>query len=245
MKGVGGSVTDPSKELGEASAPGLGTVCHVGAMSNVMRKGILSASIRLDALEPAHLFAVGPVENLRGEITILDGTAYIATLTESGAETIHTTCDVGAPFMVYAHVSIWGDSHPVPAVKNLPELEAEIAAAAQSVGLDLDIAFPFWIQGTIAHAKYHVIWRDPGAGPHSPEQHAKAKIYFNLAAEPADIIGFYSRHHAGIFTHHDSAIHAHVINQRRTRMGHLDEIAFDSESVTIRFPTSMANSLPV
>jgi acetolactate decarboxylase len=49
-------------------------VHHFGALKNMMHKGDLSAKVTLDELkEMNHLFALGAVENLKGEVLILDG----------------------------------------------------------------------------------------------------------------------------------------------------------------------------
>ena len=48
-----------------------------GAMSNVMKKGQLYGTISLDTIQQSHMYGLGPVEYLAGEITIADGKAYI------------------------------------------------------------------------------------------------------------------------------------------------------------------------
>ncbi len=39
-----------------------------GAMNNIMRKGDLAAHVDLDTMLKKNLYALGPVENLKGEI---------------------------------------------------------------------------------------------------------------------------------------------------------------------------------
>ena len=52
-----------------------------GAMKNIMWKGQLEGMINLDTIaDKEHLYGLGPLEGLRGEILIIDGTAYISTV---------------------------------------------------------------------------------------------------------------------------------------------------------------------
>jgi acetolactate decarboxylase len=48
------------------------------------------------------------------------------------------------------------------------------------------------------------------------------------------MVGFFSRKHKAIFTHHDSYFHAHFISDDRTIMGHVDEVMFTSDKATFK-----------
>ena len=48
------------------------------------------------------------------------------------------------------------------------------------------------------------------------------------------LIGFFSRHHKTVFTHHDSFFHAHFISEDREVLGHIDETDFNSSKVTLK-----------
>lgn len=220
-----------------------GIVQHVGAISRVIRQGELSASITLEELSKDHLYAVGPVANLRGEITIIDGHPNIAEIDDSNRPSVCQSCAEGAPFLVYASVARRTAPETLRAVANLNDLERAVEEAAVRRGIDLRSAFPFLISGSVLQAKYHIIWRDPGAEPHTPDLHAKAKRYFSISNEASDIVGFYSRHHAGVFTHHDSFIHAHLANHERSQMGHLDEIALETGAAVLRLPPAPDGAL--
>ena len=48
-------------------------------MRHVMWKGELTGLIRLDTISPSdHLYGIGPMEGLRGEILLFDGIAYVS-----------------------------------------------------------------------------------------------------------------------------------------------------------------------
>jgi acetolactate decarboxylase len=46
-----------------------------------------------------------------------------------------------------------------------------------------------------------------------------------------EIIGFFSTEHKGVFTHHDSFLHMHLITKDKEKMGHLDAATFDRINV--------------
>jgi len=47
------------------------------------------------------------------------------------------------------------------------------------------------------------------------------------------LIGFFSRNHKAVFTHHDSFFHAHFISDDLKVLGHIDETDFNSSKVTL------------
>jgi len=49
-----------------------------GEMSNIMRKGNLAAHIDLETMQKTNLYALGPVEGLKGEIIVLDGQVSVS-----------------------------------------------------------------------------------------------------------------------------------------------------------------------
>jgi acetolactate decarboxylase len=57
-----------------------------GAMRNVMQKGDLSNTIYLDTISnKQHLYGLGPLEGLKGELLIIDGKSYISSVNENGS----------------------------------------------------------------------------------------------------------------------------------------------------------------
>ena len=58
----------------------------------------------------------------------------------------------------------------------------------------------------------------------SPDEAHQGQTNYNIANENAEIIGFFSTEHKGVFTHHDSFLHMHLITKDESKMGHLDEL---------------------
>ena len=70
----------------------------------------------------------------------------------------------------------------------------------------------------------------------SPSEAHQGQIDYELVNEQMEIVGFFSKEHKAIFTHHDSYVHMHLITKNREKMGHLDEILFKEGSLTLYLP---------
>lgn len=70
----------------------------------------------------------------------------------------------------------------------------------------------------------------------SPKEAHQSQMNYELKNEDVEIIGFFSTEHQGIFTHHDSYLHMHLITKDIKKMGHLDEITFGD--MTLYLPKS-------
>src|SRR3954466_6589517 len=89
-----------------AAAPAY-DVKWVGEMHKVMMMGEDQGIISLASLKgKPNLFALGPVEGLNGEITVLNSDPSIAVIRD-GKPAIEKTFDVKAPLLVYAQVEKW------------------------------------------------------------------------------------------------------------------------------------------
>ena len=212
----------------------------VGALKQVMHQGQLAGQAQLDTLSGEHRYGLGPVAFLRGEILLWNDTAYVSRVTgeqELNAVTAEPT--VSAPFLVYASVPAWTQPRSInTAITSLSQLQAQVERQARAAGRSLEEPFPFILQGTAQRVVYHVMNRPEGRTGHDPALHQQAKQFYTLQDEAVQILGFYSRHHQGVFTHRDAYIHAHVINLARTHMGHLDELSAPAKSLAISFPAS-------
>ena len=79
-----------------------------GAMRNVMRKGELFATIDLDSLaDKSHLYGMGPVEYLTGELTVINGRSFKSTILSNGEMKVEETFNVKAPFFGYTQINSW------------------------------------------------------------------------------------------------------------------------------------------
>jgi acetolactate decarboxylase len=194
-----------------------------GEMRRVMRDGDLRATIDLRELAAKpHLCALGPLEGLRGEVTVWDGVPSIATV-RGGAIEVTRSFDVKAAFLVYVQVASWQEVPIPPDVVDDEHLERFVATAAAAHGVAPGRPFPFSARATASAAGFHVVDKTDDS-PHTMEQHDAIKVRFALADTRVRLVGFHSDRHHGVFTHHGTNVHIHVLTDDGRQSGHLDSI---------------------
>ncbi|AZQ43918.1 acetolactate decarboxylase [Nonlabens ponticola] len=195
-------------------------VRHTGAMRNVMLRGDLSNTIKLDTLDTQNLYGIGPATALTGELMVFDGDIYISRIENDGLMKVEKTANASAPFFVYAQAYQWKEIEVPATVSDLSSLELFI----QSQLKDQSIETMFKLEGKVSNAFIHVQNLAPGSVIKSPQDAHKGQRNFTLENEEVVMVGFYSQHHKGIYTHHDSNIHVHLMTTNRNAMGHLDAV---------------------
>jgi len=205
----------------------------VGAMKNVMQKGELFGRIALDTISTkVHLYGLGPLENLAGEITIVDGVSYVATVVDDSAMQVEKRLDVKAPFFVYARVDQW-EEHKLPdSVRTLHQLESFLEFTTE----ERERPFAFRLTGEVNSASIHVVNLPQGSEVRSPGDAHRGQRNFLLKNTQVEIIGFFSTAHQGVFTHHDSFLHAHLLTADKSKMGHLDAVEFVNRGIRLFLP---------
>lgn len=212
-------------------------VQHAGALKNMMRKGDLSAKKELQELsETPHLYALGAVENLKGEVLIYDGQPMITSV-KNGTISVDQSFNKKTALLVWAEVENWMEV-PVPNhIQSFGEIESFIQKAATENGMDAESPFPFLLDGTARSVTWHVInWKD-GDTEHSHEKHIASGLNGTLENIAVNILGFYSNHHRGIYTHHTTNIHAHFKTAEHPFSGHADDLEL-GEGMVLKLPVS-------
>ena len=203
-----------------------------GSMKKVMREGNLEAHISLDTLEKKNLFGLGPVAGLQGELMVLDGKVYQSSRKGNQVSNKMDT-SAKAAFFVYSYVKEWKTIEAKASIGNLAELEKWIEATAMANGFDLEKPFAFRIETIAVSAPFHIIHWEEGT-KHTFDNHKQFAYKGEWRNKPLKLLGFYSRHHKSLFTHHSSNLHIHVLEERSETVGHLDEIGVNGE-LTISF----------
>jgi acetolactate decarboxylase len=90
------------------------------------------------------------------------------------------------------------------------------------------------IDGVFQDLTIHSVDLPEGNSVSSPEEAHKGLIKYHYQSLSGSIVGFFSRKHKAIFTHHDSYFHAHFISDDRSVMGHVDSVFFNSEKTTFK-----------
>lgn len=205
----------------------------IGAMRNVMWKNELFARIDFDTLQNReNLFALGPLENLSGEFAIIDGRAWVARVME-GQPVITEDFNIRAPFAGFVYEADWKTMALTQEIRTISDLNQWFD---QRIADDQP-SFFFQIDASVDHAVYHIMDLPAGTEVTSPDvAHELGRKYFTCSNQSADLLGFYSREHQGVFTHHDSHTHIHLISKDKVHLGHLDSLLLSEEGNMLYLP---------
>jgi acetolactate decarboxylase len=205
----------------------------VGAIRNVMWKGELHANIDLDTIaNKRHLYGLGPLEYLGGELMIIDGKAYKSTVASDSTLQVEETFLAKAPFFGYANIEKWAEHILPDSVQTAPQLEAYLYAVSKST----TTPFLFRLKGTIETALIHVVNLPKHARVNSPAEAHKGQKNYRLKTLSVDILGFFSTKHKAIFTHHNTYLHMHLITHDKSKMGHVDDVVFKQGGMKYYLP---------
>ncbi|MEO1033447.1 MAG: acetolactate decarboxylase [Bacteroidota bacterium] len=208
-------------------------VISVGAMRDVMWKGELDGKIKLDTIKnKSGLYGLGPEIYLSGEILINNGKIFVSRVVTDSAMIVEEKENIEAPFFVYGNVNNWTEMQLPKTITSIKSLEEFINDKTKTQKRP----FAFKLRGTISSGVIHVQNLPKGTKVSSPKEAHQGQVNYKLASEHVEIIGFFSTEHQGIFTHHDSYLHMHLITKDLKKMGHLDEVIFDN--MTLFLPKS-------
>lgn len=193
-----------------------------GNVKDVMHGKSLENHIRLDTILAPGIYGVGPNENLRGEITVVDGVPYVSTV-ENGKMVTRIDSSVSAPFFVYSPFK-YRKVRETVSWRSVKDIENTLKRLKGYFNIPKNQAFPFVVEAEFSKIQLHVIMRDPNEKEHSHEAHKEAKVPFKYKSIRGRLIGFYSTEHEGVFTHEGSHIHVHFLSNDGKITGHLDNL---------------------
>lgn len=200
------------------STQGLPIVESRGTLYGMMMQNDVGAKIRLDTLvSREHVYGLGAVENLDGEIWVWDGDVRVSRIRNDSIETVRGD-SLNAALLVYSLVTNWDRFEISGPVRDLRGLENEIARILDA----RDISGPtaFLVEGQAVQLTGHVITTaSAGAADHHLSGYPIV-----LTDRPVELLGFYSTQHQGVFTHKSSHIHVHFHERTRNIVGHVDEL---------------------
>lgn len=201
------------------------SVLHTGALINLM-SGNLEATASLDSIQDLpYLYALGALENLKGEIQIFNGKSYVSKAFDKDSVLLERDFNHKAALLVYAQVEEWTNSIMLEQFSDLKSLEQQIEKQASLHGIDTNQPFPFLIRGEVDQVNWHVInWKD-GDKEHNHKKHQESGAYGIIENQEIEIIGFYSTKHKAVFTHHTTFLHMHFkeVNDHMIA-GHVDDL---------------------
>jgi len=231
--GVGGVGTVPvarADEAGHIRGQGF-ALSFVGAQRETIMNGKLASAIDVKTLaSKPHVYAIGPIEELRGEVTIINNRPALARVAQDGRVQVTESFETGAPFLVWAEVPAWHTIPIPPEVRSFGDLEAFVPYAAATAGHNPQQPLPFLVRGRADLIDFHVLNRI-GNDPHNAEIHKRIQVGFELKQSDAVIVGFYSTVHRGIFIPMDSTIHMHFQTPDNKSSGHIQALEIGRDAM--------------
>ena len=202
----------------------------VGEMRDVMWKGDLKGKIATDSLNSKETYGLGPIEFLKGEILLFEGQTFVSKVVDSISHEVTKIPSAMAPFFVYSLNSELKIVQFSPENYSLKGIEEHI----NSVYKDYDQPLLIRIDGEFNSMKLHSVNLPDGQEVSSPDEAHQGLTQYDFKNISGSLIGFFSRNHKAVFTHHDSFFHAHFISDDREVLGHIDKTNFNSSKVTLK-----------
>jgi hypothetical protein len=213
-----------------------------GGMREALSQGHDEARVALtDVVAQEHVYAVGALEGIAGEITILDSVVHTTSVGTKGGLVPVDGSSLSATMLVGQAVATWQED-PVERSIAPTAFDAAIHDAATAHRLDPSTPFVFVVAGTFIDVRLHVI---NGACPvharmHGLELADDARPYeVEVPRIEGTVVGIYAEGKVGELTHPDTRVHAHLVfvdpETGRTVTGHLERVGIAAGSV-VRVP---------
>lgn len=218
-------LSDPVETSGGSGSTAPEVKSH-GALRQIMHQGKTGASVRRSELPVGEgLWGVGAIEELGGEVTFVDGDMWMSRPEEKGPRTtVNEMGDPGFTLLVTSRVSKWKTLEVKREVPNA-ELGAYVAEQAKAAGVDLDKPFAVRVEGPLESLQWHVVDGLKLNPKDTHEAHKEKSQKGELKSGTARLVGFHSRSHAGIWTHHSETLHLHAVLDKPARVtGHVDHV---------------------
>jgi acetolactate decarboxylase len=201
-----------------------------GALHAIMHEGRTEAAVKLaDVVGGPGTFGLGALTGLNGEVTVIDGVAWLARPRPDGTAEIRRADlagadrDQGAALFVVAGVASWRE---IPLADDVAwsQLDAFLGAALQERGYALDVPIALRIEGPVANLRWHVVDGSKLEAGADHAEHARAAVSGRFERADAKLVGFYSTAHQGVFTHAGAYSHFHAVVDEPLTSGHVDEV---------------------
>jgi acetolactate decarboxylase len=191
----------------------------VGSQRQTIMTGDRAAHLDLRTLKGRpHLYGIGPIEGLTGEVTIADSRPSLARVGADHLVHVTESYEAGVPFFVWAEVSTWQSQELPKEIQTYAELEKFVGEAGARAGLTQ--AFPFAVTGRPELIDFHIVDATPDTVP-GMEGHKKIQIPFELRGQDVTFVGFWSSQHQGVFTPMGTNMHAHFQTLDNKVSGHV------------------------
>jgi alpha-acetolactate decarboxylase len=205
-------------------------VKYSGALVEIMA-GNIAGTIPLDTLKDMeNAYALGALEDLKGEIQIFNGKVLNSSVNDSTV-VISYSLKNNASLLVYTGVKEWIEVEIPAQFTTKDEVEKFVFDTAKEIGITIEEPFPFLLTGTAQSLSWHVINWDITDKEHTHQKHQMSGLNGTLTNATIEILGFYSDKHKGVFTHHSTNMHLHFKTQDNKLSGHVDDIVLGDKMI--------------
>lgn len=218
---------------------------HLGGSQQAMLEGDTCGHIRVsELLHTPHLYAVGPGEGIRGEVTVIDSVVNVTRVDEGGRWAVTEEEDASACFLVWSYVPYWQQHTSSSPISTLEDLERALGEFAVEAGLPATGPMPFLVEAASADVALHAL-NKPDEDGHSLEQHHAAKVHATITGRPVVLVGFYAQKGHGAFTPPGSVVHCHVCTKDAggPTCGHVDGVRFGDGEVRVFLPADLTSGV--
>lgn len=206
-----------------------------GSMKEVSEDGG-AAKVNLAELKTTkHLYALGPLAKLRGEIVVWDSQPYEARA-HAGNIQVKSDWNESAALLVWSSVPKWRKTRVPPSVMSRKGLESWLHSMSGALQSPLQSQYPFLLRGKFLHINWHIINVKDDGSPLSAEKLVSQQYHGDAANVRADILGFYSPDHQGIFIPEGQRTHLHV-KVGSALVAHVDDFEPAESGLFLYVPT--------
>jgi len=208
-----------SKDAGPPSA----TVRYYGNFKKMIQENYVEGVVELErALSVPHIYAVGIIKNAEGEITVLDGEAWLNYGKDGISKTIsQIRKGEKASLLLTACVEKW-QTIVIPADMSENELHAFVLEQARKSGLNVKAPFPFLIEGKIRKLVWDVLDGADTDPARKSNQLFLTKLVGYRDEAPVVLLGFYPAELQNEFDYPGELWHIHVLFKDDNNTGHVN-----------------------
>lgn len=206
----------------DAGAPSV-TVRYYGNFKKMIQENYVEGVVELErALSIPHVYAVGIIKNAEGEITILDGEAWV-NYGKDGISKTSSQIRKGekASLLLTAGVEKW-QTIVIPADMSENELHAFVLDQARKSGLNVKTPFPFLIEGKIRKIVWDVLDGADTDSARKSNQLFLRKLVGYREEAPVVLLGFYPAELQNEFDYPGELWHIHVLFKDDNNTGHVN-----------------------
>lgn len=207
---------------------------HAGNLREIM-KGNTAGVIRPDSLRTLeHLYGLGVMEHLDGELIIMDSKSTISYVAEDSVM-LKSTWVQPAALLVYTQVVSWNETTLPLSVSNMESFIGYLEYDGEDNELLNSGPRIFILEGRIKELEWHLMKKADHKDDHGQINHDEMSVPRTLASTDVEILAFYSKDHEGIYTHHGLPTHMHFITKDGQLAGHVDDFDFE-DAIVLKTP---------